>query len=229
MNEFSFDSIPVLFEDDNVIVLNKPQGLLAIEDGYQPELPNLRSLLKDRYGQIWTVHRLDKDTSGVIIFAKNSESHKFLNAQFSSRLVKKEYHAVAQGFPPWVEKTISYPLKTNGDRKHRTVIDLQNGKLAKTLLRVIGKNDFQSYLDIFPATGYTHQIRAHCAGIGLPILGDRLYFRGCDFGNSFETDHLFLHAYAIKVSLKPNEELQQFMATLPQYFIDVRKLIFALP
>ena len=86
-------------------------------------LPNLRGMLQDEYEKIWAVHRLDKETSGIIFFAKNAETHKFLNRQFSDRLVKKIYWAIVQGFPVWAEKMIDFPLKINGDRKHRTIID----------------------------------------------------------------------------------------------------------
>jgi RluA family pseudouridine synthase len=229
VDPLTFASIPVIFENDQVIVLNKPQGLLTIEDGYHPELPNLKSILKNHFGQIWTVHRLDKETSGVILFAKNSESHKFLNTQFSLRLVKKVYQAIAHGHPFWSEKTINYPLKTNGDRRHRTVIDMKDGKQSKTLLRVIGKSDLLSYLNVFPSTGYTHQIRSHCAAIGHPILGDKLYFRGCMLDPFLEPDQLFLHASSLEISIKPNEEPQRYIATLPQCFIDIKKCFTSLP
>lgn len=222
MRNLPFATVPIIYEDDHVIVLNKLEGLLTIEDGFHPELPNLRSLLRDHYGKIWTVHRLDKETSGVIIFAKDSETHKFLNDQFANRQVKKEYHAVVQGFPSWKEKTIDYPLKTNGDRKHRSVIDTKYGKKSKTLLRVIGKSDLFCYLEVFPATGYTHQIRAHCAAIGLPILGDNLYFRGCKINKFLEPDHLFLHANSLEIYLPTVKKSQQFIAPLPQHIMDVK-------
>lgn len=229
MNDQLFASIPVIFENEDVIVFNKPAGLLSIEDGYHPELPNLRAILKRHFGLIWTVHRLDKDTSGVILFAKNPETHKFLNRQLSNRQVKKKYQAIARGFPLWKEKTIDYPLRTNGDRKHRTMIDKKNGKRAITLLTVKGKSDTLSLLDVLPSTGYTHQIRAHCAAVGLPLLGDSLYFRGCETHDFPLTDKLFLHAYLLEISLNPNEKPHLFFAPPPHHFLDQGKVFSSLP
>lgn len=229
MSELLSASIPVIFESEDVIVLDKPGGLLSIEDGYHPELPNIRAMLKSRFGQIWTVHRLDKDTSGILLFAKNSEIHKFLNSQFSDRQVKKTYRAIVQGFPWWVAKTVDYPLNVNGDRKHRTVVDFVHGKTALTRLTIRGRSDSLSYLDVYPATGYTHQIRAHCSAVGLPILGDELYFRGCEISQQTGFDKLFLHACSLEISLRPNEIPKLFAAPLPKYFIDLEKQFAHLP
>jgi RluA family pseudouridine synthase len=223
VDDLSFTSIPIIFENDEIVVLNKPQGLLSIEDGYHPELPNLRSILKNHYVQIWTVHRLDKETSGVIIFAKHAETHKFLNIQFSNRQVIKKYQAIARGFPVWKEKTIDFPLRPNGDRKHRTVIDIKNGKRAKTHLQVKGKSESLSRLEVLPATGYTHQIRAHCAAVGLPLLGDQLYFRGCEIESLNDSSQLFLHAMSLEIATKPNEKSRFFFAPPPQHFLDQEK------
>lgn len=223
MIDLSFASIPVIFENDEIIVLNKPQGLLSIEDGYHPEHQNLRSMLKNQYGQIWTVHRLDKDTSGVILFTKNPETHKFLNIQFSNRLVIKKYQAIARGYPMWGKKTIDFPLRPNGDRKHRTVIDKKNGKPAITHVEIKGKSETLSRLEVLPATGYTHQIRAHCAAIGLPLLGDQLYFRGCEIESLNDSSQLYLHAISLEIATKPNEESRFFFAPLPQHFLDQDK------
>jgi RluA family pseudouridine synthase len=223
-----FASTPVIFESDDVIVLNKPAGLLSIEDGYQPELPNLRAMLKRQYGDIWAVHRLDKGTSGVILFAKNPDTHKFFNKQFSDRKVRKKYRAIVRGFPLWEEKTIDYPLRTNGDHKHRTVIDIRSGKPAKTILEVKEKSELLSHLVVLPATGYTHQIRAHCAAVGLPLLGDELYFRGCET-HDFPVSHiLFLHAIELEIDLKLNETSHTFIAPLPQHFLELGRVFSSL-
>ena len=89
----------IIHEDKEIIVINKPEGLLTIPDGFQPNLPNLRDLLISKFGSIWVVHRLDKPTSGLLIFAKNCDSHKILNKQFQNREIKKSYLALVHGFP----------------------------------------------------------------------------------------------------------------------------------
>jgi tRNA pseudouridine32 synthase/23S rRNA pseudouridine746 synthase len=211
-------SIPVIFENEDVIILNKPGNLLSIQDGYDPSLPNLRGMLQDEYEKIWAVHRLDKETSGIILFAKNAETHRFLNQQFSDRLVKKIYWAIVQGFPVWAEKMIDFPLKVNGDRKHRTTIDQKSGKEALTFMKVISKENSWSKFEITPSTGYTHQIRAHCSAIGLPIIGDHLYFRGCMLDEKSQNENLLLHAYSLLISINTDERPRLFIAQPPQYF-----------
>lgn len=166
--------IPVIYEDDQLVAINKPAGLLSIPDGYNPQLLNLQTLLREKYGGIWTVHRLDKETSGVIIFAKTAEAHRQLNSQFDERSIKKDYQCVIVGEPEWEDFTINLPLKVNGDRKHRTVVH-STGKAATTKVHLAGRKKGLSYLVVKPGTGYTHQIRAHLAAEGFTILGDVLY------------------------------------------------------
>jgi tRNA pseudouridine32 synthase / 23S rRNA pseudouridine746 synthase len=192
-----------IFEDDYLIALNKPAGLLSIEDGYDSNKLNLRTALKEFYGSIWAVHRLDKDTSGVIIFAKDVTSHRKLNSAFSEHLTTKRYRGIINGVPIWLSYEINLPLLINGDKEHRTVIGLTRGKSAITRFSVIDKFYRYSYLDIFPESGFTHQIRAHLSAAGFPILGDNLYDRACKLNykdkvlHDQEYAHFFLHAYSL--------------------------------
>lgn len=211
----------LIYEDNDLIVLNKPSGLLSIEDGYQPSLPNLRELLIVRFGEIWTVHRLDKETSGVILFAKNAKMHKRLNFLFASRMVKKTYQVIVQGFPIWDEKTVAYPLRVNGDRKHRTIIDPEHGKPAVTHLTLIRRCSAWSHFAAMPQTGYTHQIRAHCAAIGHPIFGDALYSRSCPtIPHPGNRTMLYLHASSIEFPDCASGQQITFTTPLPPHFDD---------
>ena len=136
MTEINLKEI-LLYEDDDLIAINKPSGVLSIEDGYDKTKYNLRSELKKIYGKIWAVHRLDKETSGVIIFAKNQESHRQLNLSFLNRETEKNYRGIVNGFPIWDTFEINLPLKVNGDRNHRTIYDPFNGKPASTRINRI--------------------------------------------------------------------------------------------
>ncbi len=167
--------LPVLFCDEALLVVNKPAGLATLPDGYDPSLPHVKSALERDYGRLWIVHRLDKETSGVLLLARNAPAHRSLNTQFEQHSVTKTYHALVIGHPEWRERTVSLPLRPNGDRQHRTVIDPKNGKPAVTHLSVVERFGQVNLIQAIPETGRTHQIRAHLTAIGLYIIGDRLY------------------------------------------------------
>jgi RluA family pseudouridine synthase len=170
--------IQVLFSDDTLLVVNKPAGLATLPDGYNPSLPHIKSVLERQFGPLWIVHRLDKDTSGVLLLARSAEAHRSVNTQFEHHLVSKIYHALIIGDPEWQDKTVSLPLRPNGDRHHRTVIDSQAGKPAVTHFKVLERYRHYCLVEAIPETGRTHQIRAHLYALGLSIVGDKLYGKG---------------------------------------------------
>ncbi len=165
----------LIYEDSDLIIVNKPAGLLTIRDGYDESLPYLIRQLEKHYGKLWVVHRLDKETSGIVVIARNFQSHRTLNQQFETRQVKKIYHALIMGNPPWDRRSVQSPLRVNGDRRHRTIIDPIHGKPAHTEFEVIKRWNRISLIAAVPFTGYTHQIRAHLWSEGFPILADPLY------------------------------------------------------
>jgi tRNA pseudouridine32 synthase/23S rRNA pseudouridine746 synthase len=167
--------IQALYSDAALLVVNKPAGLSTLPDGYNPTLPYVKSLLETQAGRLWVVHRLDKETSGVLVFARSAQAHRSLNIQFDQHQVSKVYHVLVVGSPGWQEYTVDLPLRPNGDRRHRTVVDLQAGKPAVTQLTVLERLDFYCLVEAIPKTGRTHQIRAHLSSLGLSILGDKLY------------------------------------------------------
>jgi len=114
----------IIYEDKKIIVINKPEGLLSIPDGFQPNLPNLRDVLISKSGSIWVVHQPDKQTSGVLIFAKDKNAHKMLNIQFQNREIKKSYLALVHGLPLCNEKIIGHPIIGDHSRKIPAVFTL---------------------------------------------------------------------------------------------------------
>mgnify|MGYP002411211677 FL=1 len=201
-------------------MVNKPAGLLTIRDGYNPDLPSLRSIIEQEIGSCFIVHRLDKETSGVLILARNKETHRLLNLSFQNRTVQKIYHAIIAGNPPTSAFIVDQPLRINADRKHRTCVDLNDGKPAITEVTVITSFSKASLVSAMPRTGYTHQIRAHLSSSGYPILGDPLY--GVPGLPILHDDSIIsrtaLHAYQITFRHPATNESVSFCAPYPDDF-----------
>jgi RluA family pseudouridine synthase len=159
---------------EDFLVINKPSGVLSLPDGYDRQLPHLRNILEPDHGRLWIVHRLDKDTSGLMLFARNEQAHRMFNYLFSERKIQKKYGALVLGSYRNTPITIVTPLKSDGDRRHRTIVH-PAGKPASTFLDLLTEYDQMTLLTAEPGTGLTHQIRAHCSSIGHPILNDVLY------------------------------------------------------
>ncbi|NLA80483.1 MAG: hypothetical protein GX853_07045 [Chloroflexi bacterium] len=119
------EKIKLIYSDADILVIDKPSGLLSIADGYDPTLPHLKAILQPEYGPLWMVHHLDKESSGVMVLARNAESLKDLNQQFMDRTVKKLYHCLVNPVPTWQTQTCLEPLSTNTGRKHLTRVDLK--------------------------------------------------------------------------------------------------------
>jgi 23S rRNA pseudouridine1911/1915/1917 synthase len=227
--------VSILYEDENVFVFDKAQGMVT-----HPAAGNWRGTLAN--ASLWLdadrkggqaaprggiVHRLDKDTSGVIIVARNAEVHEFLAAQFKNRLTRKEYLAFVRGSPGEESGRIENFLAR--DRRNRKKFAATNagGKRAitdyKVLSRWIINNGCEySLLALYPRTGRTHQLRVHMAGIGCPILGDPLYGKK---DSSFSDATLMLHARRLKILLPGREKASVFQAPLPPRFSAMAALL----
>ena len=167
--------LDILFEDQDMIVINKPAGVLSIPDRFGKEL-SIKSLLQDKYGTIFTVHRLDQATSGLIIFAKNAEAHKALSVLFEGRTIEKKYLGLVLGRPE-PNGSIDGSIMEHPVKKGQMHIHVK-GKAALTTYEVVTFYKHYALVSFQIHTGRTHQIRVHAKHIGHPIIADELYGDG---------------------------------------------------
>lgn len=167
-------------EQEDLVVINKPAGLLVIPDRFHPEWPCLSRMLEARYGKIWVVHRLDRDTSGVIVFARSEAAHRHLSAAFQERKVEKTYLGLVTGRPPQTEGRIDTPIMEHPGKGGQMRVG-SRGKPAVTTYEVLQSFGLYSLLRLQIHTGRTHQIRVHLQSIGHPIAMDPLYGQGEPF------------------------------------------------
>ena len=185
----------IIFENEDFVVVNKPAGMLSIPDREGKE-QSLKSILKNKYGSIFTVHRIDKETSGAIVFAKNESTHKFLSESFEERSVKKIYVGIVTGTLVDKKATISIPLMEH-PVKNGVMVTNKKGKLSLTEYEVIEEFGLYSLVQFQIHTGRMHQIRVHMQYIGHPIVCDPLYGNG---------EPVFLSSFKKKFKLSKTEE-----------------------
>lgn len=218
--------IEVIYQDNDIIVVNKPKGLVVHPANGNPDgtLVNaVMAICKDSLSGIGgklrpgIVHRLDKDTSGLIIIAKNDKSHINLSEQIKNHKVKKTYIALVRGIIKEDNATINMPIaRSTKDRKKMAVS--KNGRNAITHFKVLKRYTGYTLLEINIETGRTHQIRVHMSYIGYPIIGDMVYSNG---KNPFGVEGQMLHAKKLEFTHPITNQKMQLEAQLPQYFENV--------
>jgi 23S rRNA pseudouridine1911/1915/1917 synthase len=168
--------IDIIFENDHFVAINKPAGLLSIPDREGNDI-SLKTMLKSKYGNIFTIHRLDRDTSGIIVFAKDEATHRYLSTAFEERNVEKYYLGIVSGVIPEKQGTIDAPIAENQSRRGVMIIH-KRGKEAVTDYEVQEEFGKFSLVQFRIHTGRTHQIRVHMQKLGHPIVCDELYGDG---------------------------------------------------
>ena len=217
------ENIPldILFENDDMIVVNKEAGMVVHPAaghadgtlvnavmGYDPEIEGIGG--EERPG---VVHRLDKETSGLILLAKNERAHRWLQDQFRLRKVEKTYLALVDGKPPTPSGRVEAHIgRDPSHRKRMAIVSESRGREAISEYKTVESFKAHTLLEFHPLTGRTHQIRLHCEFLGCPIVGDKIYGRK---KTSVEIERHFLHAYRLKIVLPGETEPRIFEAPLP--------------
>ncbi len=216
-SDFSKQDLPIIYIDDNVIVVNKPSGVLTHSKGAMNDEFTVADFFR-RYttnGLETTrpgiVHRLDRDTSGVIIGARNDETALLLKKQFADRKTKKEYIAVVEGIPKVAHAVIDLPIGRNPSAPSTFRVD-PGGKEAITTYEVLASSAERSLVKLWPKTGRTHQLRVHLQYINTAIVGDKVY------GHTKNADRLYLHALSLEVTI-PTSKREVFTAPVPTDFM----------
>lgn len=223
----------ILYEDDALVMVNKAPGELTIPDRHHPETFNLQHWLHRRYGRIWVVHRLDRDTSGILCFARTAEAHRHLSRQFEERTVSKTYLALVDGRPYPAEGLVDRPIGPHPTQAGKMAVR-RRGKNARTAYRCVEAFRQFALLELQLYTGRTHQARVHLAHLGHPLAVDPLYGKRAAFflsevkgrryrlGKNREERPLLrrhpLHAYRLAFTHPLSGLPQRFEAPLPKDF-----------
>ncbi|MDR1248045.1 MAG: RluA family pseudouridine synthase [Treponema sp.] len=224
----------VIYEDEHIIGVNKASGIAVGADRWDQQAERLDTLLGSFYNSpVYTVHRLDRDTSGIIVFARDGDSHRLLSRAFEERRVEKTYYAVIHGRPCWTETDCDLSLAPDGDKQHRTIIDKFHGKKSLTHFRLLAGAGSYAVVEARPSTGRAHQIRVHLASLGHPVVCDPLYgarsspkpvclsafkrgWRGDPLEEKPLLDRLGLHAARLTLPYPGAEDRLDLEAPLPR-------------
>lgn len=220
----------VLYVDDNVIVVNKPAGMV-VHPGAGNQSGTLVNALLYRWpelrevgevGRPGIVHRLDKETSGVLIVARNNEAYKWLVRQFKTRKAKKTYLALADGHPPTPSGRIEANIGRDDVHRQRMTVKYGKSRVAISEYQTVQTYARHTLLEVQPHTGRTHQIRVHLAFIKVPITGDKVYGRR---KLSIPIERFFLHANKLGIVLPGDKEPTEYVAPLPEDLKDILKIV----
>ncbi|MDO5642553.1 MAG: pseudouridine synthase [Paracoccus sp. (in: a-proteobacteria)] len=205
------DAPVILHHDHEVLVVDKPSGLLSVPGRGEDKQDCLINRLRGAFPTVLLVHRLDLDTSGVMIFGLTPHAQRYLSKEFEERRVRKTYHARVSGRVAEKTGRVDLPLIVDWPNRPRQKVDPASGRPARTDWRVIRANDAETRIRLMPLTGRSHQLRVHMAEIGHPILGDPLYATGA----AADFPRLMLHAESLRIRHPESARHMSFSAGVP--------------
>ena len=212
----------ILYEDGLIIAVDKPSGVTTIPDAITPREASLVGMAEKHCGhKLFVVHRIDKETSGVVLFAKTKEAHRDLNIQFEKRKIIKEYYAVVKGVPDFKVKEVRIPISKSKVGSKKVALS-KVGLDARTILKVKKQYKDHALLDVQPITGKRHQIRLHLKAIGFPLAIDPLYG---DHGPVNGLKRLSLHARAISFFHPATHRIVKVRSELPEDISSFLKML----
>lgn len=206
------DPLDVLYEDHEIVVVNKPSGLLSVPGRGEHLADCLLSRVQVAFPTALLVHRLDRDTSGVMVFGQTPHAQRNLSMQFEKRTTKKTYVARVDGHLDPKTGTVDLPLIVDWPNRPLQMVDHENGKPAVTDWRVLKYSDGETRVRLSPKTGRSHQLRVHMLALGHVILGDPLYAKGAALENH---DRLMLHSEELRINHPENGRGMSFRAKAP--------------
>ena len=207
LKSFKFDESWIIYADDEIVIANKPSGLLSVPGRGPDKQESLASHLQALFPEIKIVHRLDMDTSGLMVLALTAEAHRNLSRQFQERETHKTYHAICAGIACLAKGSIRLPMRCDWERRPLQMIDFKQGKHAETHWKVLQQNQDRFLVELTPITGRSHQLRLHMKSLGHPILGDNLY---ADPTALSQSTRLLLHATNLSFRHPTSGELLTF-------------------
>ncbi len=207
-------AIEICYQDNSLLVVNKPGGLLSVPGKGEKHQDCLLTRIQQQYPDALIVHRLDMDTSGLLILARNKTIHRKLSLAFEARNINKRYIAITEGLISDDQGEIDLPLIADWPNRPKQIVDQEKGKASKTRFSILNRNieENTSRVLLEPKTGRTHQLRVHLQSIGHPILGDRLYANAAALNKS---ERLLLHAEYLSFTHPESGELIEVHSPAP--------------
>lgn len=204
--------LDVVHQDDDLLVLNKPSGLLSVPGRVEAHKDCLETRAQSIYPTATTVHRLDMDTSGLLVMAMNKNAHRHMGLQFEKRMTRKTYMARIWGHPANDAGEVDLPLRCDWPSRPKQIVDHEQGRSSQTRWEVLEREEKTTLVMLTPITGRTHQLRVHMLELGYPIVGDRFYAEGEALSFALR---LHLHAQTLEIRHPNGGEYNTFTAACP--------------